>query len=727
MPDRLKGGYGMLIRNMLAHIGYGRELEKKSPPAVEKDAEREKSLRAEPQDTLETSAELERGQGGGVPSADSVKAYMTALKAAYCMKEAAAQRTEMAAPQGRPLSNEEKKVIAMTESKESDSEELKALKRDYRAAYLDAGKELGSAQEDAKQGNCVREDGSRQEVTRLENGTTQVKITAKDGSEKMVQFNPEFPGSVLITRKEPPHSDESGNKVPGKESQVLRRGSILTTGPGQHGSVTGKGDTVVYRPDAIGNPERIEYLNNEGTRNPFAMRYSHVEGRDGRFVKEELCQEKMPEEEKKKSLLEAEKGDEIPHIRRNIHQNGDYRDPSGRRLDGTGQTVAVLEADCDDFSGRLGSHAQMVMDTMNSEGTGVAPGAKGAAFEHRSDDNSSLLPGFSSSRRPPETMAIPDNKEALTKELDKAMRFDKRIVPDLERILDAQKKGAGISVLDMSFGEGPNRLMDQVLSLLNVSDPSNNERYARPELRKAILGESANNLPTREALEKDPAGVYRKERLAEEMTKVAAFVRGRMEGPGSGFQQALGEYRKAVSRLAEAGVTIVASAGNDQQKAPKGSSCIEEGLPPWDSVCPGASLSYFGWSPDVITVAATDSRATAGKYGDDTVSDFSSHGEGQGGWNPTVAAPGVNVKTNIKGETTEGTSFSAPYVAGIVALMKQADPALSNAEVIDILKKTAIDIAPGISADGAGEVDPEAAVREALRRAGRLPQAAGGR
>jgi len=44
-----------------------------------------------------------------------------------------------------------------------------------------------------------------------------------------------------------------------------------------------------------------------------------------------------------------------------------------------------------------------------------------------------------------------------------------------------------------------------------------------------------------------------------------------------------------------------------------------------------------------------------------------------------------------------GTSAAAPQVAGICALMKQASPSLSSAEVRDILKKTARDVTAGRS------------------------------
>jgi hypothetical protein len=802
----------MVIRNMLAQIGYGSESDITKAREAQKSYEKGQSPSTDPLDSVDISGEILRGQGRREASGDSTKARMDELRHAFRKLEAGASRLGPACPapvgitQNAPLTDQEK-VMKATETRQDDPMALKTLKADYRVAYLGAGRELESAQKAAAQGSRMLEDGSRQEVMTLENGNTQVTTVGKDGSRKSVQFNPRYPERVLINKKGPSRNDESGKEVPGEEFQLLRNGATVTFGPGDYGSFRGKGRTVTYRIDNnANNPERIEYSNNDG-KAPFSATWSRINGKGDFETKQ------FPLESTKEEIEAAEKGDEFSWIRSHIHQNVTYRDPQGRKIDGTGQTVAVLEADVDEFSGQLGSHAGMVRDTMNSKEAGVAPGAAAKAFEVRPDDYSYLLPGFSSKKRPPDKMEIPDNKEALIAELDKTMRFDKRIVPELDKILDVQKKGAGISALNMSFGESPLWHMDQVMSLLNVSKPGTSDQYAYPELRKAILGGSAGSLPTKEALEKDPSGIYRelnekkpdgtyanpelrkalfgdneknhpsleamekkgedlhtqvnskddkghysdadlrkkvlgddadkltegeqknriqeymlhgyrKERFSDEMKKVADFVNECMNDPKGGFQQALGEYQKAVARLAEAGITPVVVAGNEQQAGPTASSSLEGGLPSWDSVSPGSSLVYQGRSPHVITVAATDSQGTPGDYADDRIGEFSSHGYGAGGWNPTVAAPGVNQKTAVKRNVTTGTSFSAPYLAGVIALMKQADPSLKTDEIIEILKKTAVGIASGDTAGGAGEVAPEAAVREVLRRAGRLPKAA---
>jgi subtilisin family serine protease len=77
-----------------------------------------------------------------------------------------------------------------------------------------------------------------------------------------------------------------------------------------------------------------------------------------------------------------------------------------------------------------------------------------------------------------------------------------------------------------------------------------------------------------------------------------------------------------------------------------------------------------------------------------------------------------------------GTSAAAPQIAGVCALIKEACPTLSPAEVRDVLKRTARDVTEGSNAHreraregrdlatGAGLVDAEAAVRSAKNRCG---------
>src|SRR6185503_4310415 len=112
---------------------------------------------------------------------------------------------------------------------------------------------------------------------------------------------------------------------------------------------------------------------------------------------------------------------------------------------------------------------------------------------------------------------------------------------------------------------------------------------------------------------------------------------------------------------------------------------------------------------------------------------------------PDVTAPGVDIKsarskgpgvTNVAGSlpifvgandlttiapaflpfytTSQGTSFAAPHVTGVVALMMEANPELTPDEVVTILRGTATPMPYEPRVVGAGYVDAHNAVRSAM-------------
>jgi len=736
----------MVVSNTYTRAGYGNEVNMAGAAATDVNSVREESPWMEPQDRVEFSRDFQRRMSSAGGSDDWQKARLDAMRNTFRCPHPGVALHFGVPQQARPLPctgpafhtaapskacaphpatvtgkispqvtpSDREKVMRATETRDNDAGELKALKKEYRDIYLEAGRERENAKKAAARGNCTLEDGSRQVVSTLENGNRQVTTLGQDGSRKSVQLNAQYPERVLIEKQGPPRKDARGADIPGETSRVALKGTDIVIGPDWYGSMRGRGSSTSYRLDDQGQVQKIHFFNNEGSQSGMKFTYSRA-GKDGRLLTKEEDIKATPEE-----LEEAERGDEFAWIRGHIHQNGNYRDPQGRKIDGAGQKVAVLEGDVDELSGNLGSHAGMVMDIINSKEAGVAPGAQGRFFEAGAYKDTYLLPGFSSFKTPPQEKLIDDNKDALTRELDRAMRFDKRVVPDLERVLDAQKHGGGLSVLNMSYGENPDYYMNQVLSLLSMAEPGKGDRYACPGLRKTLLGDSRMCTPSNET------GDEKRARQTEEMKKVAGFVRERMEDPKGSFQQALGEYRKVLSQLADAGVTVVLAAGNGHEEGPRASSSLEKGLPAWDSVSPGASLNFYGRSKDIVTVGASGSRGTPGNYDDDEVAGFSARGEGEKGQNPTLVAPGMKQKSLMKGFLNDGTSMAAPHVAGVIALMKQADPTLRTSDIVDILTKTAARLSQGAAASGAGEVDPEAAVREVLRRAGRPPAAPAG-
>ena len=123
---------------------------------------------------------------------------------------------------------------------------------------------------------------------------------------------------------------------------------------------------------------------------------------------------------------------------------------------------------------------------------------------------------------------------------------------------------------------------------------------------------------------------------------------------------------------------------------------------------------------EVFSLGATDI--------DDNIADFSGRGPSVSGKvNPDVSAPGVDVVSSVPGggyEAFSGTSMATPHVAGTIALMLSAKPALLGDStlraVTDALRSTAVDrstITCGGDADGdpnyvygEGRIDAKAAV-----------------
>ena len=92
---------------------------------------------------------------------------------------------------------------------------------------------------------------------------------------------------------------------------------------------------------------------------------------------------------------------------------------------------------------------------------------------------------------------------------------------------------------------------------------------------------------------------------------------------------------------------------------------------------------------------------------------FSNHGD-----YIDIAAPGVYIPStyfNKEYAALSGTSMAAPHVAGLAALIKSANPGLTNTQVINIIKKTAIDLgAHGKDTDyGYGLIDINSALQAA--------------
>ncbi|MEE9555432.1 MAG: S8 family serine peptidase [candidate division Zixibacteria bacterium] len=108
------------------------------------------------------------------------------------------------------------------------------------------------------------------------------------------------------------------------------------------------------------------------------------------------------------------------------------------------------------------------------------------------------------------------------------------------------------------------------------------------------------------------------------------------------------------------------------------------------------------------------------------IAGFSSRGpsdctpDGNDTFKPEVSAPGVSVRSSIPGGGYQGgwsgTSMACPHVAGVVALMREANPNLTTDQIGEILLETAVDLGDSgeDNAYGMGVVDAYEAVIRSL-------------
>ncbi len=153
------------------------------------------------------------------------------------------------------------------------------------------------------------------------------------------------------------------------------------------------------------------------------------------------------------------------------------------------------------------------------------------------------------------------------------------------------------------------------------------------------------------------------------------------------------ELGRAVRYAYERNVVVVAAAGNfNSQSMCKAQNNMNDPNQPlhtgWNSVSTIASPAWF--SDYVLTVGAVTTSATP--------ADFSLHGP----W-VAVAAPGERVTSLDAGgpglsnaqlgqqglAPLNGTSFAAPFVSGVVALIRSRYPGLTAGEVKDLVERTA--------------------------------------
>jgi serine protease AprX len=172
---------------------------------------------------------------------------------------------------------------------------------------------------------------------------------------------------------------------------------------------------------------------------------------------------------------------------------------------------------------------------------------------------------------------------------------------------------------------------------------------------------------------------------------------------------------RALERLWDRGVTVVAAAGNDGA---------------------AGEVSSPGNSPVLLTVGALDEAGTASRN-DDAVASFSSRGTEYGAVKPDLIAPGVSlVSSTAPGSIAagaaqwtsqdgympgSGTSMSAAVVAGAVAAVLEVNPKLSPNGVKRLLTRTTYSLKDP-SGSGRGALDLGAAISAAPKAPARPKQ-----
>lgn len=138
---------------------------------------------------------------------------------------------------------------------------------------------------------------------------------------------------------------------------------------------------------------------------------------------------------------------------------------------------------------------------------------------------------------------------------------------------------------------------------------------------------------------------------------------------------------EAIQRAYEAGILIIAAAGNEGENM----------------------YDYPAAYDHVLAVSATDSY--------DRLADFSNYGS-----YIDLAAPGTDIYSTLphnQYEYMSGTSMATPVIAGVAALVWSANPSLTNTQIEEQLYKTADDLGP-VGRDiffGNGRINAEKAVK----------------
>ncbi len=319
-------------------------------------------------------------------------------------------------------------------------------------------------------------------------------------------------------------------------------------------------------------------------------------------------------------------------------------------------------------SWKISHHSKIVASTINDPIWGVAPGAQVVDIGYADKDT-----------KPPEI----DNIQLFTNwmaQLESQLLIQQ--AEQLKRVI--QLNDPALRVISMTKGAPKISRYNFLHAQVNMLNENNRFKY--PKLRQAVLGNA----------------IYGN--TGDQIQAITRFADNLLENHPT-LQLARQHYIEATRQATLHGIIPVCAMGN-----------AEDAWPYSTPMPPGVGMDPYTQSPYVIRVAASSTNQTPDNPTDDQIATFSSLADSTQ-WDPTIAAPGIEIGIRQpygpigQNLVVQGTSFSTPYVCGVIAMMLQRNPNLTFDQVKAKLQQTATFL-PNypIAAQGAGVINPVQAV-----------------
>ena len=258
-------------------------------------------------------------------------------------------------------------------------------------------------------------------------------------------------------------------------------------------------------------------------------------------------------------------------------------------------------------------------------------------------------------------------------------------------------------VINTSFGASRRQVYDDIYtSIINPDNADADKLGLKLGLSQADIDGLQKEYLEYKGSGADPDGTRFKSLSDTKYSKtvqdgISAYVDAKMDDPNGTFQKGLKKYQDYTKELSEKGVTVVTSYGNDGGGASWTYNQYKTGSE-------DQTVNFNAMSDYVISVAASTTNGPDGKP-----TQFSSYGGGK--WKPTISADGEDV-AGIDG-TVDGTSFSAPTVAGTIGEMLVKNPNLKFTDIKKNLQTNAFDTPADEYKEGAGILNYEKSIANA--------------